>query len=246
MPAVTVRWMWVFLDVPGPAADATWEFWAAATRSRLSPRRGDDGEFATLTPAYGDPWVKLQRVRHGGGVHLDLDVDDPRVAARAAADLGATVVADLGYVVMRSPGGFTFCLTRAHGESEQVREGQADLLDQVCLDLPLAAHDAEVAFWAALTGWEFVASALAEFGYLRRPRRMPLRLLFQRLGDAAGPVRGHVDLACVDRAATQSRHLRLGAALESERDFWSVLRDPAGFAYCLTDRTPSSAWVATG
>ena len=114
------------------------------------------------------------------------------------------------------------------------------------LDLPAAAHDAEVAFWCALTGWEHVASPLAEFGYLRRPPGLPLRLLLQRLGEPAGPVRGHVDLACVDRAASRERHIALGADVVAEHDFWTVLRDPGGMPYCLTHRSPTSGWVAAG
>lgn len=242
---VTVRWMWAFLDVRRVAAVPTWRFWAAATRSSLSEARGEEGEFATLTPAYGDPWIKLQRVGGAGGVHLDLDVDDPQQAAVTAVRLGASVVADRGYVVMRSPGGFRFCFTPPDGQARQVREGEADLLDQVCLDLPAAAHDAEVAFWRELTGWEHASSPLAEFGYLQRPQGMPLRLLLQRLGEPSGPVRAHVDLACVDRAATRARHVELGASVMAEHAFWTVLQDPSGRAYCLTHRSPTAGWVET-
>jgi hypothetical protein len=243
---VEVRWMWAFLDVPRPVADATWGFWATVTRSTLSPRRGEEGEFSTLTPAYGDPWIKVQSVGDGGGVHLDLDVEDPQAAADTAVGLGARIVADRGYVVMRSPGGFTFCLTHPDGQGRQVRDGEPDLLDQVCLDLPAAAHDDEIAFWSSFTGWEHVDSPLAEFGYLRRPSRMPLRLLFQRLGEPEGSVRGHVDLACVDRAASRARVVDLGATVDADRDFWTVLRDPSGQAFCLTDRSPTAGWVPTG
>lgn len=73
---------------------------------------------------------------------------------------------------------------------------------------------------------------------------MPLRLLFQRLDEAQGTVRGHVDLACVERGATARQHVRLGAEVLAERDFWTVLREPAGRSYCLTDRSPTSTWVA--
>jgi hypothetical protein len=53
-------------------------------------------------------------------------------------------------------------------------------------------------------------------------------------------VRAHVDLACVDRYATQARHVEAGAQVVSVRDFWTVLRDPVARAYCLTDRSPTS------
>ncbi|MGL5910814.1 MAG: VOC family protein, partial [Phycicoccus sp.] len=74
--------------------------------------------------------------------------------------------------------------------------------------------------------------------FLERPRRIPFRLLLQRLDDAGGTVRAHVDLACTDRVASTVRHLALGARVLREREFWTVLSDPAGRVYCLTDRDP--------
>ena len=72
----------------------------------MSPWRGQYREFAALLPAEGEPWLKVQRVGGEGGVHLDLDVDEPLpVAAERAVRLGAAVVGDLGDVVVcRSPG----------------------------------------------------------------------------------------------------------------------------------------------
>ncbi len=243
-PPIAVRWMWAFLDTPARDVERSWQHWAEVTRSSLSPRRGDRGEFATLLPAAGDPWIKVQAVAEGaGGIHLDLDVDDPQAAAALAVAHGASLVADYGYVVLRSPGGFTFCLTRSHGESRQVRVGEPDLLDQVCLDVPSSAYAAETAFWSALTGWEWVQSDVPEFSSVRRPAQMPLRILFQRLGEMAGDVRGHVDLACHDRPATEAACVARGARVVDRRSFWSVLRDPVGRVFCLTDRSPLQSWV---
>ncbi len=238
--APRVRRMWVFLDTPRSEADGSWRFWARVTGSRLAPTRGADGEFSTLLPDRGEPWVKLQAVGGDGGVHLDLDVDDVAAAAGRAERLGAERVGAIGesVVVMRSPGGFPFCLTTWHGESGQVRTGLSSILDQVCLDIPSSRWDDETAFWSALTGWEMRESDEPGFSSLVRPPDIPLRVLLQRLDDEDGPVRGHVDLACTDRADDVRRHVADGAQVVEERSFWTVMRDPAGRVYCLTDRSP--------
>lgn len=135
-------------------------------------------------------------------------------AAARAEDLGAARVGTIGetVVVLRSPGGFTFCLTTWHGDRDQVREGVPDLVDQVCLDIPEQGYAGEATFWHDLTGWEWAASAEPELSFLRRPAGIPLRILFQRLGEPTGRVRAHADIATVDRAVTRARHLRPGPA----------------------------------
>ncbi|HEY7720612.1 MAG TPA: VOC family protein, partial [Pedococcus sp.] len=74
---MTVRWVWLFLDLPEERYDEAEAFWREVARSDLSARRGQHGEFATLLPREGDPWLKVQRVGGLGGVHLDLDVEEP-------------------------------------------------------------------------------------------------------------------------------------------------------------------------
>lgn len=242
-PPLPVRWVWCFLDTPQPDADVSWAFWAAVTRGVLSPRRGASGEFATLLPRRGAAWVKVQRVGAGGGIHLDLDVPDVAAAAPVAEALGARRIGAIGdtVVILRSPGGFVFCLTTWRGEGgwergtgPQVRIGEPDLLDQVCLDIPADRYAAECAFWAALTGWE--AGRYDEtFGVLTPPSGIPVRLLLQRTGDTAN-VRGHVDFACADRHTSVARHVALGATVEAQHEEWTVLVDPVGRRYCLTHR----------
>ncbi len=237
----SVRWAWILLDTPAEAAPVAWSFWASVTGGSLAPVRGDEGEFSTLLPERGGAWVKLQAVGSGsGGVHLDLDVDDVHAEAARAASCGAVRAGAVGetVVVMRSPGGFTFCLTTYDGESGPAREGLGVVLDQVCLDVPRAAWDAEVAFWEALTGWELRDSDEPGFAYLVRPHDVAVRVLLQRVDDEHGPVRGHVDLACADRAAETARHLAAGATVVREHHFWTVMSDPSGRVYCLTDRSP--------
>lgn len=237
-----IRWTWLFLDTPRVDAALSWRFWSEVTGWALSDTRGGDDEFATLLPADGDPWVKLQAVEEGpGGIHLDLDVDDVHVAAARAESLGATRTGALGdtVVTLRSPGGLTFCLTTWRGAADQVREGAADLVDQVCLDCPASVHDAEVAFWTDLTGWQHLGCEEPELSFLRRPDGIPLRVLFQRLGEETGRVRAHADIACVDRATTLRRHLGAGAMVVREHEQWTVMTDPFGRVYCLTDRNPA-------
>ena len=238
---IDVRWVWAFLDTPRAEAPRSWAFWSRVTGWPLSSTRGGHGEFATLLPPLGDPWLKVQAVGDGpGGIHLDLDVDDVRAAATEAERLGATPVGAIGdeVVVLRSPGGLSFCLTPHQEEHEQVRAGLAEVVDQVCLDCPDDAHDAEVRFWADLTGWEWADVEEPELSLLRRPAGIPLRLLFQRLGEPTGAVRAHADLACTDREASTARHLAAGARVVTVRGGWTVMADPVGRVYCLTDRSP--------
>ena len=64
-------------------------------------------------------------------------------------------------------------------------------------------------------------------------------MLFQRLDELTGPVRAHADIACVDRGTTLARHLAAGATVVAERQGWTVMADPVGRVYCLTDRSPT-------
>lgn len=235
-----VDWVWLFLDTPQQHARASWDFWSAATGQRVGDVRGDREQFATLLPGAGDPWVKLQAVGGEGGVHLDLDSADIEATTEHALAAGARLERHYhGVAVMRSPGGFVFCLTQARGRLTQRRE-EVPLPDQACLDIPPARYAAEVAFWSRLTGWAAEA-VVPEFTALARPDDIPVRLLLQRLEDGAPdqPVTAHVDLACGgDRARVAGEHVRLGAEVVREERWWTVMRDPVGRAYCLTGRDP--------
>lgn len=240
---IEARWLWAFLDTPEAKGERARDFWAAVTHTTVSVSRGARDEFVTLLPKGGDAWVKVQEVLEGGGVHLDLDVADSLPdAATEAARLGAAEVARHDdVVVLRSPGGFTFCLTswtNAGSPTTQVRDGEPDLLDQICIDVPSEHYDAEVDFWEQLTGWQRRAGALPEFTSLTRPDGIPVRILLQRLDDPTGTVPGHVDFACRDRAASRDAHVAVGASIVSEHGFWTVMRDPVGRIYCLTHRLP--------
>ena len=238
-------WISAFLDLPATSFGPATRFWSEVTGYRLSEPRGAHREFATLVPPQGDDFLRVQRVQDGaGGLHLDLHVADPRACAEAATALGASEVADLGHVVMRSPGGFTFCfVTHVAGARPAPLvhdDGTASIVDQVCLDMPAAAYDEECAFWAAVTGQEHVDVASPEFSRLVRPAGQPLQLLLQRLDEPNGRVRAHLDLAADDRATEVRRHVLLGARFDAEGRGWTVLRDPAGAAYCITGRRPAT------
>jgi hypothetical protein len=235
-----IQWITAFLDSPGVEVE---DFWLAVTGSALSARR-DGGTFATLRPAAGDACLRVQVVADGPPrAHLDLHVPDVPAAATEAGSLGASVVRTAGdLVVLRSPAGIVFCFVPWHGECTPpgaVRwpGGQASVVDQVSLDVPAAGYDAEVAFWAGLTGWRTGDCDLPEFRFLDGGPGLPLRLLLQRLGDGAAGV--HLDLACDGVDAEVERHVGLGArVLRRVPGDWTTLRDPAGREYCVTRRAP--------
>lgn len=244
---IDIRWVWAFLDTPEEVAPSAWEFWSAVTGCRLSAGRGERGQFATLLPQRGAAWVKVQAVVRGAGVHLDLDVDDPPAAALVALGLGARERSryDNGdVVVVQSPGGLGFCLTRWQpaeaGGQRQDRAGHRVLLDQVCLDIPPTRYAGELAFWSKLTGWAVRGNARPEFHRLRRPAGIPLQLLLQRLDAGEGAVTGHPDLAAVDRRSEVARQVGLGAEEVGPGHGWTIMRDPAGQLYCITDRRPEA------
>ncbi|KAA1419672.1 VOC family protein [Nocardioides humilatus] len=244
-------WITVFLDFASDGFEEGVGFWAAVTGYDVSASRGDTDQFATLLPANGDAFLRVQRLDEGTDrIHLDLHTPDPRAAADAAAGLGASVVAEegLGYVVLRSPGGLTFCFV-PHAAATRPGPtawpgGQSSLIDQVCIDVPSSSYERECEFWRDLTGWEPRASAVStDFSSLLRPDGQPFRILLQRLGEEAGPTRAHLDWATTDRAAETERHVALGARVVDTRPVWTVLADPNGRAYCLTDRDPETGML---
>jgi len=233
-----------FLDTPSAAAPAAEEFWLAVTGTHRSARRGPGGEFATLVPAEGDACLRVQVVGSAApGGHVDLHVPRVPAAAEVAVRLGARVVHEEdGLVVLRSPAGIGLCLVRWAGEVTRpvpVRwpGGQRSVVDQVCLDVPVARFEAEAGFWGGLTGWVRRRTDLAEFDYLERGAGMPVRLLLQRIG--AGVAGVHLDFACDDVDAEVARHVGLGASVVRRvPGDWTTLRDPVGREYCVTGRSP--------
>ncbi|MBA3780583.1 MAG: VOC family protein [Nocardioides sp.] len=240
---MTPFWISAFLDVPATDHARAADFWSAVTAMSPSEPRGDHGEYTTLVPEEGDGFLRMQRVGDGPArLHLDLHVEEPRAAADAAVARGAREVVDLGYVVLTSPGGLPFCFVgHLAGRRPPARtwtSGQSSLVDQVCLDIAPAAYDEELAFWAATTGFPLDAHQRhPEFRLLEGPDDQPLQLLVQRLDDGDGPTTAHFDLGTSDggRSAEVARHEALGATVLREHEHWTVLTDPAGMTYCITD-----------
>ena len=232
MTAIPVRWLTVFLDFPAGSFGAGVAFWREVTGSGLSPFRGAAGEFATLLPPDGDAYLRVQRTADGsGGHHLDLHVDPAVAPVEQAAEqvvaLGATVRhRERGLVIAASPGGFTFCLVRWHGEDSvpgpvRLDGGGASRADQLWLDVPAGAFERECSFWTALTGWEGQDGARS-VRYLDRPRSRSGG--FQR----RRPVTGHVDFACAGRQRLAARHAAAGAGTLAVFPHWTTMADPPG------------------
>ncbi|KOV71475.1 hypothetical protein ADL00_07950 [Streptomyces sp. AS58] len=245
---MTIRWTYAFIDRPvellGPAQD----FWTAVTGTRLSAPRGAHQEFVTLLPGAGaDACVKVQGVGGGnGGAHLDFSVEDVPEFVASARRLGAGPVAEHeGWAVLRSPAGQLFCAVPWSGESARPPVVRGSRLDQVCVDVPPSSYDVEVAFWSGLLDdWDSRPGSLPEFHAVTPPAGLPVRLLLQRLR-AERPLSAHLDLACADVGSTRAEHERLGARPVSRGAHWSVMRDPAGGTYCLTERDPETGGPPT-
>ncbi|MEZ3177777.1 VOC family protein [Streptomyces pimonensis] len=243
---MNVRWTYAFIDRPASGADRAGGFWAAVTGTRPSGPSGDSEEFVTLRADGADACVGVQRIVSGpGGAHLDFSVDDMPGFVANALRLGAETAGEHeGWAVLRSPAGQLFCAVPWHGESVRPPVAHGSRLDQVCLALPPSGYDAEVVFWSGLLpGWEAVAGSLPGFHVVRPPAGLPVRVLLQRLAEEQ-PAFAHPDLACADVDATRARHEELGAVCVAVFDRWTVMRDPAGGAYRLTDRDPQTGGPA--
>jgi hypothetical protein len=241
-----IDWLSLFGDVPADGFDASLRFWARITGSTPGTPTGPHQEWTPLLAPRGDRYVWLQRLDDGGPAwHPDFHVADVEAAAQRAMATGAREVrrAD-DLVVLQTPAGQPFCLVTHEGQRD-VPTADPDagapqaLLRQICLDIPAAAYDAELDFWASFTEWPIRTGTLDEFRDLVVPAHLPLRILLQRLGDDdTGGARAHADISSDDRAAEVARHEAQGAAVDLVAEGWTALRAPGGLVYCLTDRVP--------
>lgn len=243
---MTVVWTTAFLDLPDDVHERTVAFWRAATGTTLSPVRGDRGQFASLLSDDADPCLKVQRLGEVPRVHLDLHVTDlPAAAARAVA-AGATILVRAEHVVLSSPGGFVLCLVPDQGLRRRPGavvgpRGGVSRVNEMCLDLPVALAAAEQAFWSALTGWSRQPTSRPEFTALLPDVPVPVTVLLQSLGadDPRQTVTGHLDVACGPTSALVAAEHQDRGARPARTDLpWSVLIDPAGLVYCLSDVEP--------
>ena len=97
-------------------------------------------------------------------------------------------------------------------------------------------------FWSALLGWEVAASS-EDYAMLTGPDGSPA-LGLGRVDDHQAPTwpdtgrkQFHLDLAVDDIDAMAARAVELGATLADPQpgETWTVLIDPAGHPFCLTD-----------
>ena len=242
-----MSWLSAFLDFSADSFPIGCEFWAGVTGFDRSSPRGETGEFLSLLPAEGDDYLRIQRTDDAAArIHLDLSVQDSRTAADEAVSLGAIELADHGdYVVLRSPGGLTFCLVEHSGEVRPApavwADGHRSAVYQVSLDVPQQSYVVEIAFWGHLMdATPEVLPSRPEFSWLRGKRQLALDVLIQRLESPWGEVRAHLDLGTNDRPAEVARHRELGAEELVTEEFWTVMRDPAGLTYCITGRDPAT------
>jgi len=228
----------VLLAATADAAD-TLSFWD-------KPRRGancfnetppDDAYFQALR-AYGATWVRLSfskwKSARRDADFLFGNLDDYRALVREdLATLRATLdrAHAAGLRVVLTP------LELPGSRWRQSNGGEFD--DRLWSDKRYWQQSA--AFWRDLTGWEFrPPSDTDEFGVLQRPATQPVRFLLQRLADEQEAVSAHLDLAATDRDAETARHEQLGAQAVQRTPEWTVMRDPTGWIYCITDRDPET------
>lgn len=238
------HWLSIFIDAAPEEHRDVVALWEAITGYRLSARRPDVA-WAPLSPPGGDAHLWVQRLDEGpSGVHLDLDVDDLDAALADATDAGATLVARPDHAVLRSPGGYPFCLvTGAESRPSAPTlwpDGHRSRVDQLCLDIGPAAYDRECDFWSGLTGWPVRQTPRGEFRRLAVPVGLGMRILLQRREYGDGPVTGHLDVATDDRAAEVARLAGLGIDPAGEGEVWTVMRPSVGPVLCVTDRDPGT------
>ena len=108
--------------------------------------------------------------------------------------------------------------------------------------LDVAEVKPSVDFWSALLGWE-VAASTDDYAMLTGPDGSPA-LGLGRIDDHQAPSwpddgrkQFHLDLAVDDVEAMAQRAVDLGATLADPQpgETWTVVIDPAGHPFCLTD-----------
>lgn len=237
-------WLSAFLDFPQQVFTRGVEFWRGVTGADLSQVRGEQHQFATLVPAGGDDYLRVQRLDlTAPRVHVDVHVAGPRVAADAAVAAGATELADLGYVIARSPAGITFCLVDHPAQQRPPAvtwdDGQRSRVNQLCLDVPGERLAEETAFWATLLDARPERFCdRDEFRALIVPPTWALQVIVQRLEASHGAGAAHLDVDTDHREPEVARHRALGAEVLAIEDDWTVMRDPVGGVYCITDGDP--------
>jgi hypothetical protein len=230
-------WLTAFLDYPAGEFDTGVGFWRAATGYGLSTPRGDAGEFATLVPPAGDDYLRVQRLGDGPtGLHLDVHVVEPWTAVENAEAAGAELVSEsLGFLVLRSPAGFPFCLvaTQADAVPLPVRwpAGHCSRVSRLCLDVPRRAYAAEVTFFQQVLAGQWLHGSDPETAVrLAGVGAIDLRL---QPAELARSVTSHLHILTDDLIAEVARLVGLGARSRASRPGKTILEAPGGTALCV-------------
>jgi hypothetical protein len=182
-------------------------------------------------------------------VSASLDVEAADVASATSFWSAVTGSALPAHLVVRPTNGTPGVRVHPHDDDVPAVPAPASFpgvrrsrVYQVCVDIPGPAFEEEARRWAALAaGRVDVLGRRPEFAWVRVPGApRPLDLLLQRLDRQDGPVTAHLDVGTTDREAETARHRALGASVVAWEEFWTVLTDPAGLAYCITDRDPAT------
>lgn len=106
-------------------------------------------------------------------------------------------------------------------------------LTSAYFDVPAAAFDAEVAFWAGALG-RTVRLDEEDLDYVEyEGMSSELQVMVQRLGEGGDGARVHFDIETNDIEAEVRRLEGLGAVRVEQIETWQVMRDPAGMVFCV-------------
>jgi hypothetical protein len=107
-------------------------------------------------------------------------------------------------------------------------------LSGALVDVPQAAHDAAVAFWAGALGKPPVVTETFP-DYAQYDEVTPgVYFMVQAARDDTRRV--HLDVESEDREADVARLTALGATEIGRSHHWVVMRDPAGVTFCVVQR----------
>jgi hypothetical protein len=119
------------------------------------------------------------------------------------------------------------------------------VIHKIVIDVADDKHERELAFWEGAVGQPLPQ-------YERFPEYhgamlvgSTVGLLVQRLGEGEGRI--HIDFHTDDLDAEVARLELLGAERVGQREYWIVMRDPAGMLFCVVvdpnlDDTNSRLW----
>ena len=111
-------------------------------------------------------------------------------------------------------------------------------LSKVVIDVPLADHDRELAFWSAAVGQPLTRFDRHPEYHGAALHGQEFWLLIQRLGQDRARV--HIDVHTDDLPAETARLEKLGAERVQQAHSWQVMRDPAGLLFCVIPESPGT------